>query len=158
MVCVKQWKRFIRPAKMPVDTERKAHAGTQHNHQPACRGTRDYGTQMRQWSCTGGDIQYGTQVSGGDALVQRHEHMLDTSVGDLVSDVEWGIGMRELLGRTTSEVDTTSLAAVYRAQHLRDPETSEVDGTIGYDGKKLSYAAKITGTDGVTSELALVVE
>lgn len=104
---------------------------------------------MRQWSARGGDVEWGVTVDGGDALVQRHAHMLDTVPGDLGSDPEWGIGIRTVLGRATAEVDARGLAAVYRAQHLRDPETVEVDAAVKYDGQRLDYAANIIGGDGI---------
>jgi hypothetical protein len=113
---------------------------------------------MRQWSAAGGDIQYGQHVAGGAALVQRHEHMIETVPGELGSDPEWGIGARALLGRTTVGVDTEGLAATYRAQHLRDPETAEVEATIEYDGQRLTYAATITPNEGVEEELQVVIE
>lgn len=113
---------------------------------------------MRQWSCTGGDIQYGQQVSGGAALVQRHEHMLDTVPGELGSDVEWGIGARTLLGRSTASVDTESLGATYRAQHLRDPETLEAAPVVNYDGKTLRYKATLTPREGLEEELEVILE
>lgn len=108
---------------------------------------------MRQWSARGGDVEWGTTVDSGEALVQRHDHMLDTVPGDLGSDPEWGIGVRTVLGRTTAEVDARGLAAVYRAQHLRDPETVEVATTVKYDGLRLDYDAQLTGSDGLTLPL-----
>lgn len=113
---------------------------------------------MRQWSTAGGDLQYGRLVSGGTALVQRHEHMLQTAPGELGSDPEWGIGARTLLGRTKADVDLRGLAATYRAQHLRDPETTEVEATIDYDGSRLEYQATITAADGVENELEVIIE
>jgi hypothetical protein len=113
---------------------------------------------VKQWSNAGGDLQYGRLVSGGDALVQRHEHMLHTVPGELGSDAEWGIGARALLGRDTASVDLRGLAATYRAQHLRDPETIEVEATIDYDGSRLDYAATIVAANGVASELEIVIE
>jgi hypothetical protein len=112
---------------------------------------------MRQWSAKGGDIQYGREVSDGEALVQRHEHMIETAPGELGSDPEWGIGARTVLGRSVDAVDTRGLAATWRAQHLRDPETSEVDGVIDYDGA-LAYKAAITSNAGIEEELQVVIE
>lgn len=113
---------------------------------------------MKQWSATGGDIQWGRSVSEGKALVQRHEHMLDTAPGELGSDVEWGIGARAYQGRTTAEVDTKGLAATWRAQHLRDPETEDVEGVIAFANSRLEYDATIIAKSGVQVPLEAVIE
>lgn len=114
---------------------------------------------MKQWSATGGDLQWGRQVSGGAALVQRHEHMIDTAPGELGSDPEFGIGIRRYQGATTLDVDPTSLAAVFRAQHLRDPETEDARGGFTLDGKGLAqYDAVITAKDGTVETVEAVIE
>lgn len=101
---------------------------------------------MKQWATQGNDIVYGRQVSGSTALLQRHEHMLKTSPGELLSDVEWGRDLDSLLGSVTP--DTRGLAAVSRAQHLKDPETQDADVEIVIAGGKLTYAVAITNTEG----------
>lgn len=113
---------------------------------------------MKQWSTAGGLLQYGRLVSGGKALVERHEHMVHTVPGELGSDPEWGIGVRELLGRSTAEVDLRGLEATCRAQHLRDPETIEAEATILYDGSRIDYAATITAEGGVVAEPKVIIE
>jgi len=111
---------------------------------------------VRQWATNNGDIVYGRQVSGGPALVQRQDHMLRTTPGELLADAEWGIGLDAVLGQ--NEVDTASLAAIAQAQHKTDLETSEANVTIKVDGGKLKYNATFTSNDGATADLATVIE
>jgi hypothetical protein len=112
---------------------------------------------MRQWATRGGDIVYGRQVSGGTALVQRHEHMLRTTPGELLSDAEWGIGLDSVLGE--NDVDTASLAAIAEAQHKTDPETVDASVTITEEpGSKLKHSGTFTANDGTVAPLTTVIE
>jgi len=103
---------------------------------------------VRQWAQRGNDIVYGRTIQGDSALLQRHANMLQTSPGELLSDVEWGRDLDSLLGSVTP--DTRGLAAVSRAQHLKDPETQDADVEIVIAGGKLTYAVAITNTEGNT--------
>lgn len=111
---------------------------------------------MRQWSTSGNDVQYGRQVSGSRALLQRHEHMLKTEPGELVSDAEWGKSLKGLQG--TSRLDTPSLEAVFRGAHLADTETQDARVTIAFDGETMHYNAVLIGKDGVATTLETVIE
>jgi hypothetical protein len=111
---------------------------------------------MRQWATRGGDIVYGRQVSGGTAMVQRHEHMLQNVPGDLLSDAEWGIGLDAVLGQ--NDVDTASLASIAQAQHKTDPETLDAAVTISAEGSTLKYDGRFTANDGTTAQLVTVIE
>lgn len=111
---------------------------------------------MRQWATQNGDIVYGRQVTGGTAMVQRHDHMLRTAPGELLADAEWGIGLDSVLGQ--NNVDTTSLAAIATAQHKTDPETLDAVVTIEEAGGKLNYEAAFTLDDGTAVELNTVIE
>lgn len=112
---------------------------------------------MRQWATSGNDIAYGRQVSAGTALAQRHEHMLENIPGDLGSDPEWGIGIRQYRGRTTALTDVQTLADVFRAQHLSDPETADADIEIDHSGTTLVYEGRFMAEDGITSTLSVVI-
>jgi len=112
---------------------------------------------MKQWATRGNDIVYSRQVSGGTALAQRHEHMLKTTAGDLPSDAEWGIGIKQYKGQTEATADPRTLADIFRGQHLRDPETADVDAVVKLANGTLEYEATFTGEDGAQSTLALVV-
>lgn len=111
---------------------------------------------MRQWATSGGDIVYGRQVSGGTALVQRQEHMLQNTPGDLLSDAEWGIGLDAQLG--VNDLDTASLAAIAAAQHKTDPETLDALVTVTTEGAALKYDGRFTANDGTTATLNTVIE
>lgn len=111
---------------------------------------------MRQWATSGNDIVYGRQVSGGAALVERQEHMLRTTPGELLADAEWGIGLEGVLGR--NGMDTTSLAAIAEAQHKTDPETVDAAVSIAVEGEKLIYKASFTSDEGTTTDLVTVIE
>jgi hypothetical protein len=111
---------------------------------------------MRQWATRNGDIVFGRQVSGGTALVQRQEHMLHTTPGDLLADAEWGIGLDSVLG--VNDLDTASLAAIAEAQHKTDPETAEATVNITAYEEKLKYAGTFTANDGTAAELEAVIE
>lgn len=111
---------------------------------------------MRQWSTSGNDIVFGRQVSGGTALVQRQEHMLRTTPGELLSDAEWGIGLDSVLGQ--NGVDTTSLAAIAAAQHKTDPETIDATVAIAVSGAKLVYEGSFVSSDGANPTLTTVIE
>jgi hypothetical protein len=111
---------------------------------------------MRQWSTSGNDIQYGRQVSGSRALLQRHEHLLKTDPGELVSDVEWGKRLDKLQG--ASNLDAPSLEAVFRGAHLADPETQDARVSIEFVGETMQYSAVLVGNDGVETTLETVIE
>jgi hypothetical protein len=112
---------------------------------------------MRQWMTRGNDIVYGRTVKGGAAMVQRHEHMLKTSPGDMVSDVEWGIGIRQYQGSTTAFTDVDTLGQLFAAQHLRDPETASADVRVDLKDTRLSYDGRFRGENGLENNLALVI-
>lgn len=111
---------------------------------------------MRQWMTRGNDIVYGRTVSGGAALVQRHEHMIHTSPGDLVADPEWGLGLRAYQGQATAFADPDTLGKLFEAQHLRDPETAAADVRVQL-GERMGYDARLRGEDGLEANLALVI-
>lgn len=111
---------------------------------------------MKQWATRNGDIVYNRQVSGGTALVQRQEHMLRTTPGELLADPEWGIGLDAVLG--ANDLDTASLAAIAQAQHKTDPETLDATVTIAVDGATLKYDGRFTANDGTTAPLTTVIE
>lgn len=111
---------------------------------------------MRQWATSGGDIVFGRQVSGGTALVQRQGHMLQTAPGELLSDVEWGIGLDRVLGQ--NDLDTASLGAIAAAQHKTDTETLDAAVAIEQVGSKLNYSATFTLDDGTTASINTVIE
>ena len=106
---------------------------------------------MKQWFATGNDIRYGRLVSGQGALMQRHEHLLATDPGDLISDPEWGKKLKALLGQVNG--DTTVLEDVFRAQHLRDAETDSAEISIQYENGTLRYSAIITAKIGIVTTL-----
>lgn len=106
---------------------------------------------MRQWYCTGGDIQYGRTCQGSTALLQRHEHLLQTAEGELLSDPEWGKKLKDLQGAPI--IDTRSLEAIFRAAHMKDPETQDAQVEITFDAGVLTYVATITAIDGVVATL-----
>jgi phage baseplate assembly protein W len=106
---------------------------------------------MRQWYCTGGDIQYGRTCSGSAALLQRHEHLLQTAEGELLADPEWGKKLKDLQGAPF--VDARSLEAIFRAAHMKDPETQDAQVEITYESEVLTYVATITATDGTVATL-----
>lgn len=110
---------------------------------------------MKQWSTSGNDIQYGRQVSGSPALLQRHRHLLKTDPGELVSAQDWGKRLDKLQG--AYGLDTASLEAVFRGAHLADPETQDATVTITLDGTGMHYGAKLTG-EGVEAELEVNLE
>jgi hypothetical protein len=112
---------------------------------------------MRQWMTRGKDLVEGRTVTGGAAMVQRHEHMLETRPGDLVSDPEWGIGLRDYQGQTTAFTDADTLGQLFSAQHLRDPETASADVRVTINGAKLTYDGRFRGEDGLENNLALVI-
>ncbi len=111
---------------------------------------------MKQWSTSGNDIQYGRQVSGSRALLQRHEHLLKTDPGELVSDVEWGKRLDKLQG--ASNLDAPSLEAVFRGAHLADPETQDARVSIAFAGETMHYSAVLVGNNGVETTLGTVIE
>ena len=101
---------------------------------------------MKQWAQRGNDIVYARVILGNTALLQRHANLLQTSPGDLMSDIEWGFDLDRLLGAT--EPDTRGLSAVARAQHLKDPETQGAEVEIEIAAGKLTYAASLTNAQG----------
>ncbi len=111
---------------------------------------------MRQWSTSGNDIQYGRQVSSSRALLQRHEHLLKTDPGELVSDVEWGKRLDKLQG--ASNLDAPSLEAVFRGAHLADPETQDARVSIAFTGETMHYSAVLVGKNGTEATLETVIE
>ena len=112
---------------------------------------------MKQWMTQGNDIRYGRTISGQGALVQRHEHMLSTDPGDLLSDPEWGKKLKSMLGQAAG--DTSVLEDVFRAQHLRDAETENAEVSIRYENGRLDYSATITAKNGtVTTVERTIVE
>lgn len=111
---------------------------------------------MRQWATHDGDIVYNRQVSGGTALVQRHDHMLRTTPGELLADPEWGVGLENVLG--ANDIDTASIGAIAQAQHRTDPETLDAAVTIEADGGTLTYDGLFTLDDGTTAPLTTVIE
>lgn len=90
-------------------------------------------------------------------MVQRHEHMLETRPGDLVSDPEWGIGLRDYHGQTTAFTDPDTLGQLFSAQHLRDPETAKADVRIELRGNEMRYDGRFTAENGLENNLALVI-
>jgi hypothetical protein len=112
---------------------------------------------MRQWMTRGNDIAYGRTVTGSTALMQRHEHLLSTEPGDILADPEWGKKLAELLGQTISDV--TVLEDLFRAQHLRDPETDNAEVSIEFENGRLFYVATLTAKNGtVTTVERTIVE
>jgi hypothetical protein len=84
--------------------------------------------------------------------------MLGTAPGDLGSDAEWGIGIKQYRGRTTALTDVQTLGDVFEGQHLRDPETAEADVAVELKGANLDYNGRFVGESGITSNLILVIE
>ena len=111
---------------------------------------------MKQWSSTGSDVQFGRQVSGSPALLQRHRNLLQTDPGELVSAPDWGKRLDKLQGATA--LDTPSLETVFRGAHLADPETQDATVSITLDGSTMNYSARLVGTDGVQATLETVIE
>lgn len=105
----------------------------------------------------GNDLVEGRTISGGAAMVQRHEHMLTTRPGDLVSDPEWGIGLRDYQGQTTAFTDPDTLSQFFSTQHLRDPETASANVRVTIDHAKLTYDGRFRGEIGLENNLALVI-
>jgi phage baseplate assembly protein W len=106
---------------------------------------------MKQWFTQGNDIRYGRQISGQGAIMQRHEHLLATDPGDLLSDPEWGKKLKALLGQVNG--DTTVLEDIFRAQHLRDVETDTAEVSIQYENGRLRYGVIITSKTGTVATL-----
>lgn len=76
------------------------------------------------------DLTPGRTASGVEALRQRAYHLLDTPVGGLAQDPEWGWGIRDLIGIGLDADDLTTAAAIGREAFRRDPEILDASITF----------------------------
>lgn len=79
------------------------------------------------------DLTLGRAAEGIEAIRQRAYHILDTAVGGLPQDTEFGWPIRDAIGVGLAPGDLRTLEAIGRAAFKRDPEIREALVTIALE-------------------------
>lgn len=89
------------------------------------------------------DLTPGRASDGVRAIQERAYRIIDTPVGALPQDPEWGWGLADQIGIGLAPGDLRVLEQVGRAAFKRDPEIVEATVTITLDGNRATVNAHL---------------
>lgn len=110
----------------------------------------EYGTD---WDCVSDIDEYGTTVSGPEAVAQAIARRLQTPPGGLIDDPTYGYDLRALLNRTLTRAEQQDVRASVEAQCLLDERVDSADVEIDLDGEELTVTVSPELAGGETFEL-----
>lgn len=100
---------------------------------------------------------YGTLVSGRDAVGQALARRLQTPVGGLLSDAEYGYDLTQLIHRPLGGRDLLEAQAAVEAQALEDVRVAEASAVLSQEDGRVAVTVTLTLVDGAVTDVEVVV-
>jgi hypothetical protein len=96
-------------------------------------------------------------VDGRQCLVEAIMHRYETPRGGLADDPNYGLGVKEWVGKRTNAAQLMAWGQALGAEARKDPRVRSARGSIALDGERLVFSVQIEPIDGEAFALTAAI-